>query len=292
MAKIILEFESKILGKPTEIFVYIPKSVLRFQEDKVGTKESVKTKKTEEINEINTLEEESTISTKNKKTKTNPPVVFLLHGKSGKGSSFYDHTDVIAFSEKFGVITIAPSVENSYYTNMARGERYFDYLSKEVPFMVNQTLNIKMDKENSYVLGYSMGGYGAMKLGLIYPERFRGIASLSGSLRSVEENRELMKSSNRYDLELCYGVKDLGEDAHNDLYSLIDRIIEEGKEFPNLYLYCGERDGLMDYNLRFKEYLEKKNIPHTFFKDEGNHEFNYWNQQMEYYFRKIKENEV
>lgn len=289
MAKISLEFESKILGKPTEIFVYIPKSVLIFNEDKTGNKN---TEKTKEINEMETLEEESTITNKNETSKTNPPVVLLLHGKSGTGSSFYDHTDVIAFSEKYGVITIAPSVENSYYTNMAWGERYFDYLSKEVPFMVNQTLNITMDKVNSYVLGYSMGGYGAMKLGLTYPERFRGMASLSGSLRSVSENRELMKSSKRYDLELCYGVKNLGEDAHNDLYSLIDRIIEEGKEIPELYLYCGEEDRLMDYNLRFKEYLEKMNIPHIFVKDEGSHEFKYWNKQMEYYFRKIKDNEV
>ena len=135
---------------------------------------------------------------------------------------------------------------------MAYGEKYFDYLAQEVPFMIKETFNFSCSRENTYLLGYSMGGYGAMKLGLTYPERFKGIASLSGSLRSVEENRKLISTMQRDDLLLCYGDKSSPHDGDNDLYNLVERAINEGKELPEIYLYCGQNDSLITYNLRFK----------------------------------------
>ncbi len=269
MARILLEFDSTILGKPTELFIHIPKKLLKYQKK-----------------DIDSPRQEPLFS-----DKVLPPVVYLLHGKSGKGSSFYDFADLMRLSEEFGVITIAPNMDNSYYTNMAYGENYFDFLAYEVPQMIKETFSFPITKENTYVLGYSMGGYGAMKLGLTYPQRFSGIASLSGSLRSVDENRELIRTMDREDLRLCYGEEENARDEENDLYKLVKKAKKEGKKIPELFLYCGENDGLMTYNLRFREFLLEHHISHTFIKDEGSHDFKSWNKQIECYFKIINRKE-
>lgn len=261
MTRCSIEFESTVLNKPEKIYVNIPKKFLKFKEDGNNIK-----KWTEREDYV---------------------IVFLLHGKSGNGFSFYEYTDLAALSEKYHVIAIMADVENSFYTNMVYGERYFDYLTKEVPFMVESTMNFKLRPSITYVLGYSMGGFGAIKWGLTYPERFSGIASLSGSLRDMAINKEKIISKERLDLFLCFG--DCEEDVvrENDIYSLISQCKENSKVIPYIYQYCGTGDGLFEVNQKYHDYLERELIEHVFVTDDGIHDFNDWNRQMEEYFKKI-----
>lgn len=79
----------------------------------------------------------------------------------------------MAYADKYGVITVSTNVGNSFYANMAYGERYFDYLSTEVPATIGALISFDITPSNTYILGYSMGGFGALKMGLTFPERFR-----------------------------------------------------------------------------------------------------------------------
>jgi len=107
MAKISIKIESRVLGEPNEIIVYIPKKI------------QAKMKSIVHENDERGLDQH--IVPYN--------VIYLLHGKSGDANAFFDFTNVMAYAEKHGVITISTSVKNSFYTNMVYGERYFDYLS-------------------------------------------------------------------------------------------------------------------------------------------------------------------
>ncbi|MGB4590373.1 MAG: alpha/beta hydrolase family protein [Clostridiaceae bacterium] len=267
MAKISIKIESRILEEPNEIIVYVPKKIQK------------KMKSNEDERGVN---------------KTTEPykVLYLLHGKNGDANAFFDFTNVIAYAEKYGIITISTSVRNSFYTNMVYGEKYFDYLSIEVPETINSMLNLKIDPLHTYILGYSMGGFGALKMGLTYPDRFRGIASLSGSLRSMAENKRKIEDEDRRDLYLAFGDCEGSTAKENDIFQLLEKAMENEGKIPEIYLYCGRNDGLLEVNRTYHEYLEEKGISHIYVEDDGKHEFERWDEQIREYIKIIQSNEV
>ncbi len=61
----------------------------------------------------------------------------------------------------------------SYYTNCIRGDKYWDYMAKELPENSVYVISICIEKKRIIMwLVYSMGGYGSMKLALNYPDSF------------------------------------------------------------------------------------------------------------------------
>lgn len=270
MAKISIKIESKVLGEPNEIVVYIPKKI------------QAKMKANGHEND----------GSRGNETKVPYKILYLLHGKNGDASSFFDYTNVMAYADKYGVITVSTNVKNSFYTNMAYGERYFDYLSTEVPETIGALLNLYISPSNTYILGYSMGGFGALKMGLTFPERFKGIASLSGSLRSMEENKRKIEDEDRRDLYLAFGDCEGSQAEENDLYHLIEKAMDNKKKIPDIYLYCGRRDGLLEDNRKYHAYLEEKGISHTYVEDDGAHDFERWDEQIREYIKIIGNDEV
>ena len=265
MAKISIKIESRVLGEPNEIIVYIPKKI------------QAKMKSTGPKDEETGVDQ----------AKVPYNVIYLLHGKNGDANAFFDFTNVMAYADKHEVITISTSVKNSFYTNMVYGERYFDYLSVEVPETLASLLNLNIDPMHTYILGYSMGGLGALKMGLTYPERFRGIASLSGSLRSMEGNKRKIKDEDRRDLYLAFGDCEEISAQENDLFQLLEKAMEKQVNLPEIYLYCGRKDGLSEVNRAYHEYLEEKGVSHTYVEDDGGHEFERWDEQIKEYFKII-----
>lgn len=252
MPKITLEFESNTLGLPQTIHVHIPKKRLTYL----------------------------------KESSRNEKVLFLLHGKSGSGDTFYDYTDVVELSNKSNVVLIMPSMQNSYYTNMAYGEAYFDYLTNELPKILKALISLDLSETENYVLGYSMGGYGAIKWGLTEPELFSGIASLSGSLRTLQDTQEKIMKEQRKDLLLAFGhhVLDRPED---DIYNLAEEAQRRSVALPGIYIYCGRNDRLITVNRKFHDFLSMNQIEHNYIEDEGVHDFTDWNIQIRNYIEWI-----
>ena len=75
-----------------------------------------------------------------------------------------------------------PAVNRSFYANEVHGDRYWDYVSEELPEIVGNFFRISQDPADTFVAGLSMGGYGALKLALTHPDRFAAAATLSGAL--------------------------------------------------------------------------------------------------------------
>ena len=251
MAKFNIKFESKSIEGPAYLIVYIPD--ILFREGRV---------------------EEGR-------------VVYLLHGKNGDGEDFGDYTGCYPYARERELILVIPSMTNSYYADMAYGPRYFEFLSSEVPLYLKNTLKISSQWDKNYVLGYSMGGFGALKLALTYPERFKEVCSLSGSLRSMAVNEKLIQGGQRQDLNLAFGSCNAETYKANDIYHLIEELLKNKDRIPYINLYCGEQDGLFQYNKAYAEFLEEKKVPHSFSLDQGDHSFTYWDKEILRFFQKI-----
>ena len=111
-----------------------------------------------------------------------PKVLYLLHGYSDDQSIWMRRTSVERYAANHNLAVIMPAVNHSFYCNEVHGERYWDYVSDELPKTMHRFLRLSDRPEDTYAAGLSMGGYGAMRLALTYPERFAGAASFSGAV--------------------------------------------------------------------------------------------------------------
>ena len=111
-----------------------------------------------------------------------PKVLYLLHGYSDDHSIWMRRTSVERYAAAHDLAVIMPAVNHSFYCNEAHGERYWDYVSEELPKTMHRFFRISDKTEDTFVAGLSMGGYGAMRLALTYPERFAAAASFSGAV--------------------------------------------------------------------------------------------------------------
>lgn len=251
MAKLIFKINSKCIDGPSNTIIYIPDKLIR-----------------------NGMVEKS-------------KVVYMLHGKNGDEESFGDYSNAYNYADKYSLILVIPSMANSFYLNMEHGMRYFDYLSEELPLYLSNTLRLNSQKEYNFLLGYSMGGFGALKLGLTNPDKYKGICSLSGSLRSLADTKYKIEHENRMDLKLAFGDCNDKVYEENDIYYLTNKILYEKKTLPELDIYCGRKDSLYEVNKRYINFLEDKGIRFNFTEDEGQHSFDSWDKEIERYFRLI-----
>ena len=110
------------------------------------------------------------------------PVLYLLHGLSDDGTAWLRYTSIERYAAALGLAVVMPQVQRTFYADEAHGERYLTFLSEELPGIVASFFRVSGRREDTFVAGLSMGGYGALKWALHQPERFAAAASLSGAL--------------------------------------------------------------------------------------------------------------
>ena len=110
------------------------------------------------------------------------PTLYLLHGYSDDYTIWQRRTSIERYVASLGIAVVMPNAGKSYYTDMKKGDKYFTFISQEVPELARSFFPLSEKREDNFIAGLSMGGYGAFKVALTYPERFCAAASLSGSL--------------------------------------------------------------------------------------------------------------
>src|SRR5690606_12961564 len=132
-----------------------------------------------------------------------------------------------------------------FYTDMAQGNRYWSYIVDELPIVARSFFPLSARREDNFVAGLSMGGYGAFKLAFRYPTRFAAAASLSGALRNFAEDAAASDDP-AWVAELTRIFGDLGKFAgsDNDVYALAERLARSKTLHPRLFQCCGTEDFL------------------------------------------------
>ena len=113
-------------------------------------------------------------------------VLWLLHGANGDHRSFLYSADFNAYARRHRCLIVLPAALNSDYGNyehFGTGYNFPAYFFDELMPFVYATFPTSPKREDNYLLGASMGGYGAMSLGLARPERFAALGMLGASLR-------------------------------------------------------------------------------------------------------------
>ncbi len=205
--------------------------------------------------------------------------LYLLHGGVEDAHSWLAYTNIEKYADKYKLAVVLPSVGNSFYTNLVHGPDYWTFVSEELPRFAQSAFPLSDKREDNFVAGLSMGGYGAFKMALNHPDRFSAAISLSGALDivGVLTGPSMMQNT----LEDYFENLDAVKDTCNDLFYQAKKIKAEGKEMPRLYMACGMDDFIYEINQKYLKFLNNEKIPVTYEEGPGAHEWNFWDKYIE-----------
>ena len=221
---------------------------------------------------------EEGVASKNRLTRY--PTLYLLHGLSDDHTVWQRRTSIERYVEGLNLAVVMPAVQRSFYTDMVTGQRYWTFISEEVPAVARHFFPLSEDRDENYVAGLSMGGYGAFKLALAHPERYAAAASLSGTLDVVCFARA-DQAAGQNELQHVFGATDNLAGSPNDVFHLASQLVEGGGARPSLYQWCGTEDFLYADNVRFREHAESLDLAVTYEEGPGGHDWSCWDAQMQ-----------
>ena len=105
--------------------------------------------------------------------------LYLLHGLSGNHTSWFNQTSIGRYAAQYGIAVVMPEVGRSWYTDTAYGANYYTFIAEELPRICRTYFKGMSDKrEDNFIGGLSMGGYGALKTAFKNPDKYAGVNSL------------------------------------------------------------------------------------------------------------------
>ena len=207
------------------------------------------------------------------------PTLFLLHGGSDDYTIWLRRTSIERYVSKYDLAVIMPDVNWSYYCDMAHWKKYWTFISDELPTIARSFFPLSEKREDNFAAGLSMGGYGALKLGLTCPEKFAAVAGLS----PVTDINYICKTRKAREDEYhtIFGDFDKISGSQNDLFSLAQKLSASKSEKPLMYQCCGTEDFLYEMNTRFRNYCKQLNLPITYEESHGSHEWEFWDKYIQ-----------
>ena len=239
------------------------------------------------------------------------PVLYLLHGLTqnytawgrSNGASFYAglYDDLIV---------VMPDVGNSWYVNWAENEEgqsnnWEDHVIEDVVSHVDWNFRTIARREGRAMTGLSMGGFGAITMGLRNPDMFISIGSTSGALEFGRQaaarlrgempprprrERTPEQEARRRQPNPLIGIDGFSSQAERtprgtmfatgeqadayDPFKLIAQVPRE--DLPHIYLDCGTEDRLIAGAQELAAYLMEGGIPFDYMQMPGGHNAAYW----------------
>ena len=116
------------------------------------------------------------------------PVLYLLHGQFDDDTAYIRKSLIETYVQNKDLIVVMPNVHRSFYTNCKEGHEYYNFIEKELPVIIGNFFHASRKREDQFIAGLSMGGYGALKIALNAPEKYAACASMSGAIDPIEAN--------------------------------------------------------------------------------------------------------
>jgi S-formylglutathione hydrolase FrmB len=219
-------------------------------------------------------------------------VCYLLHGLHNDQNAWLDSTMLQVFAREYHVLFVLPAAGRSFYADMKHGYRYFSCISGELPQIVKRMFNISVRREDTAIIGCSMGGYGALKAALSRPEQYGFCGAISAACLFINEQLEGMRKNADYwlrtggpeaqailtDLQAAFG-EELAWTDSDEIVKLAEKAAARAIR-PKIYAACGTGDNLQKENLRFKKQIENLNLDYTYEEWAGGHDWYFFNDAL------------
>ena len=248
MAFIDLKFYSNVLGMQTEAYVIIP------QGECAGE-----------------------IGVENSKRPGPYKCLYLLHGLSDDHTIWMRRSAIERYASNYGICVVMPRADKSFYTDMKYGMKYYTHIAKELPSVIRSFFNVSDKREDNYVAGLSMGGYGALKIALRECDSF----CMGAGLSPCSDMKALVNTGGFE--EIIFPV--FGEDYHVNDEDDILWLLDEKKDDPNrpaLFVGIGTEDFLYQNNFSLRKKMESLDYDFTYREGPGVHSWDFWDEYIKH----------
>lgn len=212
------------------------------------------------------------------------PVLWLLHGASDDHTIWQRRTSVERFAAPLGLAVVMPAAHLSAYADMAHGGRFYEYIAYELPEIMRGFFPLSARREDNFVAGNSMGGYGAMKIGINNPDRYGAIGCFSAgaeNARTLAERKTRPGALGGKRYKMIYGEQELAGSVY-DVWHVAEANM--GREaLPRVFHTCGTDDFLIEQARSTRDFFESlPGNPYSYVYKEypGIHEWDYWDAHL------------
>lgn len=218
------------------------------------------------------------IGLKNAESAGGFPCLYLLHGLSDDHTMILRRTCIDRYAAEQGICVVMPSGGKSFYCDQVNGLKYYTYISQELPRRIREFFRVSTAREDSYIAGISMGGYGALKIAMQNPEVFSAAAALSpvGDLRHPAFD---------YLLPSLFGSKEIPD--HADLHAIARAHREDGVK-SRLFITIGTEDFLYDTVQPLRTVLPENGYSLTYQEQPGEHSWDLWESRLRMILKWLK----
>ena len=205
-------------------------------------------------------------------------VVYQLHGYSDDATMWMWRSNISRYAEERGLMIVCPDGGKGYYTNSYQADEYYeDHILETVEF-IDKVFNTSKKKEDRFIGGLSMGGYGAMKIGLKNTDKFNSIA-VHSAVMDIKDFYKVAYDNNEEArikrFNAIFGPLENLKDE-DDLFYLVEKY---GKNI-NIRFDCGTEDFLFLNNEDMNKFMNEKGIKHTYETFPGCHCWDYWDAHV------------
>lgn len=216
------------------------------------------------------------------------PTFYLLHGLSDDSSLWLRRSRIEWYVRDLPLIVVMPDGYRSFYTKPVEGPDFARHIAEELPTFIERNFQARSGRAARAIGGLSMGGYGALRVGLGYADRFCSVNSHSGAVGWGNFDYKLGPAAPASlagrgpefikELSNIFGHDPQGTD--HDLGMLARRALAAGN-LPELLIDCGTDDFLIEDNRAFDAALTVAQVPHTYREFPGSHTWDYWDTHIQ-----------
>lgn len=210
-------------------------------------------------------------------------VIYLLHGLSGNYKNWTEKTNLLQYATEHNFLIVMVEGENGWYVDTGTQPRAFyeTYIVKELIPEIDKKFRTLSDRKHRIIAGLSMGGYGAIKFGLKYPEKFGFVGSFSGALGIATADTDKMYGWIAETVKRAFGDSESPVRRNNDIFAILRGLSSDQlSQLPFIYLDCGTEDFLFRENQEFMTLLVEKKVKHEYRHLPGAHTWTYWDSQI------------
>lgn len=202
-------------------------------------------------------------------------VLYLLHGLSDDHSAWQRRSSIERYVANLPLIVVMPDGGRSFYCDAEKGAAYETAIARDLVNYIDTVFQTKATREGRALAGLSMGGYGAFKLALRFPEMFACAASHSGALAFAHKPfpEDIARAE-----EMTRIVGENPRGGPHDLFALTENFSVEAR--PALRFDCGTDDFLIEDNRAFHAHLENIGYEHEYAEYPGSHSWDYWDTHV------------
>ncbi len=202
--------------------------------------------------------------------------LYLLNGLLGNYTDWITGTRIQRWAEERNLAVVMPSGDNSFYVNSpVTGVHYGDFTGKELVEITRRMFPLSEKREDTFIGGLSMGGYGAIINGINNSDTFGAVIGLSSAVHIFDKTMGHLG----YEYDAVGDVDEaMGTDMNQEV--AFDHLLESGRPVPKFYLACGTEDDLYGSNVSFREFLTGKGAEVTWDEALAGHDWDFWDSQI------------